>query len=73
MYEMQKFTFVFEKKGTKPAKYKRQQINEQFLPADVPPTTRPPTACGLSEATCASGECIDRSQVEASFLNVLSS
>ena len=24
------------------------------------PTTRPPTACGFSEATCANGECIDR-------------
>jgi len=26
----------------------------------IVPTTRPPTACGFSEATCANGECIDR-------------
>jgi len=31
--------------------------------AGISPTTRPPTACGYSEATCANGECIDKSAI----------
>jgi len=31
--------------------------------AGILPTTRPPTACGYSEATCANGECIDREAI----------
>ena len=31
--------------------------------AGILPTTRPPTACGFSEATCANGECIDRAAI----------
>ena len=29
----------------------------------ISPTTRPPTACGYSEATCANGECIDKAAI----------
>ena len=31
--------------------------------AGLVPTTRPPTACGFSEATCANGECIARAAI----------
>jgi len=31
--------------------------------AGISPTTRPPTACGYSEATCANGECIDKAAI----------
>lgn len=30
---------------------------------DVGPTTRPPTACGLNEATCMNGECVAKHEV----------
>lgn len=37
---------------------KKKMNNSCFL--DIPPPTRPPSACQLNEATCSNGDCIPK-------------
>lgn len=44
-------------------KKKKKMLNHIIIFLVAEPTTRPPTACGVNEATCMNGECIPKEAV----------